>query len=432
MRDGMGPTEMNDQIWLFHEVNRFEMAWGICASLWCHLLLVLILTETSRYVPPVGTVPRFDLVWVTPALAPLEIPASAKVPPPEPPEAAQDIAEQPSLGGTDPTYAPAPLVAPAEKSPDAPEVSPPVARGAQPKEKRRDPPADQALQSAEAAGQAKLPQPEEEGGPQALLEKAAQDEAARERIADTARRSRQEEQIRRHAGRQLPREQAAGDRAVGEGNPTPEARLEQHFASPPPATVAATAGDLPPDTGHRTAKPLPRVNAPTPAANFQEARGLVIAPLRGDLKLVITGDNALKLSVTFGAYPNSRRSRGLTRSEARRLETIVPVLTQIREDTRVAVIETTREGIYVFSAETGEGNKARATFTLTAFEAGPWEKRADLGTRTITGKAVLSKILMPDAILWDDDAAFSGVMEDSESVVKFNTKTGLYWKEYNN
>jgi len=38
---------------------------------------------------------------------------------------------------------------------------------------------------------------------------------------------------------------------------------------------------------------------------------------------------------------------------------------------------------------------------------------------------------MPDAILWDDESAFSGSMEDSNSVTKFNSETGLVWKEYN-
>ena len=39
---------------------------------------------------------------------------------------------------------------------------------------------------------------------------------------------------------------------------------------------------------------------------------------------------------------------------------------------------------------------------------------------------------MPEAILWDDDASFTGSLEDSESTTKFNAQTGLYWKEYDN
>jgi len=39
---------------------------------------------------------------------------------------------------------------------------------------------------------------------------------------------------------------------------------------------------------------------------------------------------------------------------------------------------------------------------------------------------------MPEGILWEDEAAFSGSMEDSEGVTKFNSETGLLWKEYGN
>jgi hypothetical protein len=37
---------------------------------------------------------------------------------------------------------------------------------------------------------------------------------------------------------------------------------------------------------------------------------------------------------------------------------------------------------------------------------------------------------MPDAILWEDESAFTGSMQDSAGVTKFNSETGLIWKEY--
>lgn len=55
---------------------------------------------------------------------------------------------------------------------------------------------------------------------------------------------------------------------------------------------------------------------------------------------------------------------------------------------------------------------------------------AVLGKRTISRRSVLAKVLMPEAILWDDDAAFTGSLEDAGSTTKFNSNTGLYWKEY--
>ena len=156
-----------------------------------------------------------------------------------------------------------------------------------------------------------------------------------------------------------------------------------------------------------------------------------MAAKRGDLKLVIKGDNVIKLSIKFRAYPKSRRNKVLTRSEARRVETIVPILTQTRESTREAVVEIAREGVYLFSVESKEEKGARASFTLKVFESGSREKIAELGSRTVSGKTILEKILMPDAIRWDEESAFTGSLEDSESVTKFNVGTGLYWKEFN-
>ena len=167
-----------------------------------------------------------------------------------------------------------------------------------------------------------------------------------------------------------------------------------------------------------------------PAAKPQENRGIVIASMRGDLKMVIAGDSGIKLSVAFRQYPKSRRHRVPTRSEARREQSVAPVIARRADQAREAVIETAGEGVYVFSAESEHGEAATATFTLKIYEAGTGEKVAPLGLRTISRKTVLAKILMPDAILWEDEAAFTGSMEDSDSTTKFNAQTGLYWKEY--
>lgn len=39
------------------------------------------------------------------------------------------------------------------------------------------------------------------------------------------------------------------------------------------------------------------------------------------------------------------------------------------------------------------------------------------------------KFIMPEAVFWDDEEYFSGTIESSDSVTKFNSETGLYWTE---
>ena len=217
---------------------------------------------------------------------------------------------------------------------------------------------------------------------------------------------------------------AAGSRAVALSRPAGKP------AAPPSASKSATGGGQP-ATAKRDSADLAQTKQSTKSAEKPpQARGPVIAALRGDLKLVMTGDTGIKLSVRFRAYPKSRRNKVLTRAEARQEQAIAPVLAAPRENTREALVETAREGIYLFSAEPVGGRGAKASFTLKIFEAGPRERTAALGSRSLSGPTVLVRILMPEAILWDDESAFTGSMEDSESETKFNATTGLYWKEY--
>ena len=147
--------------------------------------------------------------------------------------------------------------------------------------------------------------------------------------------------------------------------------------------------------------------------------------------MVMAGDSGVKLSVAFRDYPKSRRNKVPTRSEARREQKVVPVFAKTQQETREAVIETAQEGVYIFSVESENGDAVKATFTLKIFESSAREKVTAVGIRTVAKKGTLVKILMPDGILWDDESAFTGSLDDSDSTTKFNVQTGLYWKEYN-
>jgi len=157
---------------------------------------------------------------------------------------------------------------------------------------------------------------------------------------------------------------------------------------------------------------------------------MVIASLHGDLKMVIVGGNRIKLFVMFKEYQLSRRKRALSRSEARHEQQVVPVFAQVRQEAREAVIETAREGIYVFSVESEQLEPVKASFKLKIFEAGSNKRIIELGARTVSDRSVLIKVLMPEGISWDDETAFTGSLENSDSTTKFNARTGLNWREY--
>lgn len=171
--------------------------------------------------------------------------------------------------------------------------------------------------------------------------------------------------------------------------------------------------------------------AEKPAPQEPEKPKLVLhPPLVGDLKLVMTTDADLKVEAFFKQYPKSRRSKPLTRWESKNRQGVVPKMIRTGEKVHEAVVEITQEGIYTILVSAGSGKQAKATFVLKIRESRPKAVTKDLGSRTISGTVEVVRVLMPEGILWDDDSYFTGNMEDSDSITKFHSGTGLMWREY--
>jgi hypothetical protein len=165
-----------------------------------------------------------------------------------------------------------------------------------------------------------------------------------------------------------------------------------------------------------------------------ETKGIFFPPVRGDLKLEISGKEMqvqqFKVIVLFREYPKARRSTPMTRSEYKRAQTLTPKLVRSGERSYQAVIEVAGEGIYEFMVDSASEQANTATFTLKLYEKSSRARTRALGSRQITGNESVVKIIMPEGILWGDDDAFSGSFENSDSITKFNTDTGLLWREY--
>lgn len=168
---------------------------------------------------------------------------------------------------------------------------------------------------------------------------------------------------------------------------------------------------------------------PSPVKAVEKPMSVSLPLIKGDLKLVITGSIMPDTAITFTDFARSRRDRPFSRAESRRKTKIVPLIANSRDTTREVVIAQASHGVYTITAEHA-GEPANITISLKLFEGTSRAVTRELGKHAVSGRKVLFKILMPDGILWDDNTAFSGNMEDSEGVTKFNTKTGLMWKEY--
>lgn len=378
-----------------HQKRCCDETGSLCASLFLHGMLFLVLSSSSSFDPPLGPQTRLDILWFTPATVPS--PPQATAPQAAPAATPKPSPQQPTTKAKRP-QAPAEILS----------VKPEPAKPASP------------LRAAATA-----PHPVAEHGTLPQRRVIAVKGAASPPSPPPVPLVRAAAPVVRTA---LPAEPAR----------TPVQRQEtvpahaQVAAKAPPQTRERTpsAQGMEQATARRLPEPLvkrsPQDQAPQPNAR---ERGTTFASMQGDLKLTVAGDG-VKLTVAFRELPRSRRDRTLTRAEARRLQQVAPVTAKRDERTKEAVIEKAGEGVYIFSAEPESAKAAQASFTLTIFEAGKREKTASIGTRTLQGKTVVARVLMPEGVLWDDDSAFTGSLEDSDSTTKFNAHTGLYWKEY--
>lgn len=216
---------------------------------------------------------------------------------------------------------------------------------------------------------------------------------------------------------------AAATRRPAEPAPVTSRRTAPAALPAPPTSSSSTAHTAPPPP---PTLPAPAVATAPPEPPVQPA---AIASLMGDLKVTVAGE-AMRVTVLFRPFPKSRRSVEPTRAETRRLTSVTPVCADAPNRSREAVVERAGEGVYVFMVEPEHGERAQASFTLKIYESGAAEKVKVLGKRVVSGKSVLARVLMPEGILWDDEEAFTGSIQDMDSTTKFNARTGLSWKEF--
>lgn len=171
-------------------------------------------------------------------------------------------------------------------------------------------------------------------------------------------------------------------------------------------------------------------NDSQPPRKTEKPKSLAIPSVNGDLKLVASGSASHNVRIRFREFGLKRRNRPFTKAESKSDTKIVPVVVATQENTREYVVAKARDGVYTMSLELGDG-AGDVRFTLLLYDGSAKKLRKPLGNLAARQKVLQVKILMPEGILWDDDSAYTGSMEDSDSVTKFNADSGLVWKEFN-
>ena len=213
--------------------------------------------------------------------------------------------------------------------------------------------------------------------------------------------------------------------------------------SPSPAIPKTAATELITDPAYKKMKAkLPAAAKPSKNENHREqtpdrpgrAQGIIASMVAGDLKLEISAPpkvlRGIRIFVLFHEYPKAMHNQPMSNSDSRQVQTLAPKIVKPLEKLLVAVIETARDGIYDFVYTSETSDAFEAAFIVNVHENGTDDKTKVVEKRPSGAKGSIVKVLMPEGILWDDESSFSGSMEDSDSITKFDTDSGLTWKEY--
>lgn len=188
----------------------------------------------------------------------------------------------------------------------------------------------------------------------------------------------------------------------------------------------------PSDASARANPPLEKLEEPT-TMTLRQVVPVFDARAKGDLELYLTSSettaNGIKITVLFRAYPRNRHKTAMSIRESKKVKMLSPKISRTGINAVQAVIDIASDGIYEFRGATEAGpGEASCTVTIYGTSSRPTIKQ--LGNKKISNDSYILKVLMPEGILWDEEANFSGSIKDSEGIIKFNSETGMTWKEY--
>jgi hypothetical protein len=132
------------------------------------------------------------------------------------------------------------------------------------------------------------------------------------------------------------------------------------------------------------------------------------------------------------AHPRADRKNGSEKQQEAdviegREETHVEGTIGVMRLFSVAKVE---KGIYTFIIKNEGEEPYEADVMFRLFEGKAGERIKEFRTIGLSPNAVLQfKFVLPEAVFWDDEDYFTGTLEDSYTLTKFNDKTGLIWKE---
>jgi hypothetical protein len=221
-----------------------------------------------------------------------------------------------------------------------------------------------------------------------------------------------------------------------------KAEMETHEIEEPFLTKVPQA-----ETDNEYMIPVPEENREELKTQFtEEAKSEVESPSVGiavpeallakDIKIEVFFDEiemvGLLTQLLKKAYPTANKKNKKEKQKE------VDLIYEIEENSitesaglgMVFSVVNANKGIYTFTmVNTGEMTYD-VTVTFRLFEGDNKERiKKYTALRILPEDMLIFKFILPDAVFWDDEEYFSGSIEDSDSITKFNDDTRLIWRE---
>jgi hypothetical protein len=151
-----------------------------------------------------------------------------------------------------------------------------------------------------------------------------------------------------------------------------------------------------------------------------------------DIKIEISMNDFVTTEVSFQlmkkAHPLDEKGYSSNQKEIKLVEDTS--IDYTLEYKRVFSTSKAEKGIYIFVMKNNGSNGYEADVLFHIFEGKSGERKKEYKTIELPPNTTLKyKFIIPEAVFWDDEKYFTGTIESSNTLTKFNEKTGLIWKE---
>jgi len=96
---------------------------------------------------------------------------------------------------------------------------------------------------------------------------------------------------------------------------------------------------------------------------------------------------------------------------------------------RVFYVIKAEAGVYTLIVKNAGGKEYEGRFLIKLYEGKTQEVKKEYPLKLAGGEAIRFRFVIPQAVFWEDEGYFSGTIEDSDSMTKYNYDTGIVWRE---